>query len=67
MGKRIVAKKDKSRSVLGGASHQSLKKLNLHSNASTNPDRKIKGRNPHSVRSKATIRRLNMYAAKPDL
>jgi len=67
MGKRLVAKKDKSKAPLGHKPTFKSLKTNLHSNASTNPGRKIVGRNPHSVRSKATIKRLNMYAEKPDL
>ena len=31
------------------------------SNSSTNPDRVIKGKKPHMMRDKATIKRLNMY------
>lgn len=67
MGKRLVAKKDKGKAPLGGKPTFKTLKTSLHSNSSTNPNRKIKGRNPHSVRTKATIKRLNMYAEKPDL
>jgi hypothetical protein len=52
------------------ATNKALNKRPKKSNASTNPDRKIKGNTSgknNSLRSASTIRRLKMYNAKmPD-
>lgn len=64
-----MSKKDKSLTRNNKGLHGKFKK-GAKSNSSTNPDRKIKGNvdgTNNSLRTKATIKRLQMYRQKmPD-
>lgn len=66
MPKRIIAKKSKKQKPLGGTAAPKKTITKQKSNSSTNPDRVIKGKKPHSYRDKPTIKRLNLYNEKPD-
>lgn len=68
MPKRLLAKKSRKNTPLGGLSAaHNPHKIRQRSNASTNPDRVVlPNKRPHSVRDKSTIKRLNLYNDKPD-
>jgi len=72
MGKRNKPGKNENRKAdnrkrFGKFSGQKNSTLNKNSNASTNPDRKIPEGSEGFYRTKATIKRLNMYKDKPDM
>jgi nuclear GTP-binding protein len=66
MPKKLVAKSSKKKPALGSVRSKPISRSKHHSASSNNPDRVIKGRKPHSYRSKSTIKLLNLYNDKPD-
>jgi len=67
VGNKQGARKDFNKKKFGKFSGKKPSGLNKNSNASTNPDRKIKEGSEGFYRTKDTIKRLNMYNDKPDL
>jgi nuclear GTP-binding protein len=66
-GNKQGARKDFNKKKFGKFSGKKNSGVNKNSNASTNPDRKIKDGSEGFYRTKDTIKRLNMYNEKPDL
>jgi nuclear GTP-binding protein len=66
IGNKQGARKDFNKKKFGKFSGNKPSGLNKNSNASTNPDRKIKEGSEGFYRTKATIKRLKMYEDKPD-
>lgn len=67
VGNKQEARKTFNKGSFGKFTGKKGSGLNKNSTASTNPDRKIKEGSEGFYRSKATIKRLNMYRDKPDL
>lgn len=67
IGNKQGARKDFNKSKFGKFTGKKASNLNKNSNASTNPDRKIKPGSEGFYRTKDTIKRLNMYNEKPDM
>jgi len=59
--------KTNNRKRFGKFSGKKNSGINKNSTASTNPDRKIKEGSEGFYRTKATIKRLNMYNEKPNM
>jgi len=66
MPKKIRVAKANKKKPLGGTSAPKPLITKHKSNSSSNPNRVIKGKKPHSCRDKATIKRLGMYNEKPN-
>jgi nuclear GTP-binding protein len=67
IGNKQQSRKDFNKKKFGKFSGNKASGLNKNSNASTNPDRKIKPGSEGFYRTKATIKRLKMYDEKPDI
>lgn len=67
VGNKQAGRKSFNKSKFNKFSSTNKSGLNKKSNASTNPDRKIKEGSEGFYRTKATIKRLQMYKDKPDL
>ena len=66
-GRKNEVRKVTNKKRFGKFSGPKNSSLNKNGNASTNPDRKIPHGSEGFYRTKATIKRLNMYRDKPDL